>query len=302
MNFAGAAILALAGIAVAPAAGAQTCPPAAMSRDQLLQLKSSEFTVEDAERRHSLALDLVACLGSIDPTLRDGIAFEALAAWMRGKQLSPATVSAIRDQLLPQLAPDYPDASGVQRPFAILVLAEIARVDRVEQFMTAPQLQQLIDAGTGYLQSVRDYRGFDEREGWRHGVAHASDLMLQLAVNPRATKAQLDQLLGAIATQVAPPATHFYIYGEGDRLAQAVFYIASRKLHSPDDWRKWFERVAAPAPLASWRDAYTSQRGLAKRHNTMAFLSTLHLYVRESGAEFQALVLPSLVAAIKPLH
>jgi hypothetical protein len=100
MNFAGAAILALAGIAVAPAAGAQTCPPAAMSRDQLLQLKSSEFTVEDAERRHSLALDLVACLGSIDPTLRDGIAFEALAAWMRGKQLSPATVSAIRDQLL----------------------------------------------------------------------------------------------------------------------------------------------------------------------------------------------------------
>lgn len=302
MNFAGAAILALAGILVAPAVVAQTCPPASMSRDQLQQLKSSEFAVEDAGRRQSLALDLVACLGSVDPALRDGIAFEGLAAWMRGKQLSPATVSAIRDQLVPQLAPDYPDPSGVQRPFAILVLAEVARVDRVEQFMTAPQLQQLIDAGTRYMQSVADYRGYDEREGWRHGVAHASDLMLQLAVNPRATKAQLDQMLGAIATQVAPAATHFYIYGEGDRLAQAVFYIASRKLHSADDWRRWFERVAAPAPLASWRDAYTSQRGLAKRHNTMAFLSALHLYVRESGAEFQAVVLPSLVAAIKPLQ
>jgi hypothetical protein len=33
----------------------------------------------------------------------------------------------------------------------------------------------------------------------------------------------------------------------------------------------------------------------------MAFLSSLYLYVRESGADFQELVLPSLVAAIKPL-
>jgi hypothetical protein len=220
---------------------------------------------------------------------------------MRGKQLSATTVSAIRDRLLPQLAPNYPDPAGVQRPFAVLTLAEVTRVDRVEPFMTELQLQQLVDAGTRYLQSVRDYRGFDESEGWRHGVAHASDLMLQLAVNPRTTKAQLDQMLAAIATQIAPAGEHVYIYGEGRRLAQAAFYIAKRKLHTADEWRKWFEQAAAPAPLASWRDAYTSQRGLAKHHNTMEFLTTLYLYVRESGAEFQELVAPAIVAAIKPL-
>jgi len=256
---------------------AQTCPPAGMSREQLLELKSHEFKLSDTARR------------------------QALAAWMRDKQLSPATVGAIRDQLVAQLAPDYPDPTGVKRPFAALVLAEVARVDRVEQFMTAQQLQQLVDAGTRYLQSVRDYRGFDEREGWRHGVAHSSDLMLQLAVNPRTTKAQLDQMLAAIASQVAPPGEHSYIYGEGDRLAQAVFYIAKRKLHTAEEWRKWFEQVAAPAPLANWGDAWTSQRGIAKHHNTMQFLTTLYLYVRESGAEFQELVVPSIVAAIKPL-
>jgi hypothetical protein len=148
---------------------------------------------------------------------------------------------------------------------------------------------------------VRDYRGFDAREGWRHGVAHSSDLMLQLAVNPRTTKAQLDQMLAAIASQIAPAGEHSYIYGEGDRLAQAVFYIAKRKLHTADEWRKWFEQVAAPAPLANWRDAWTSQSGIAKHHNTMQFLTTLYLYVRESGTEFQDLVVPAIVAAIKPL-
>jgi hypothetical protein len=295
------ASLALAGILLASTTIGQTCPPAAMSREQLLELKAHEFAVADANRRQSLALDLVACLGSTDPTVRDEIAFEALAAWMRDKKLSAATVNTLLERLLPQLAPGYPDPAGVLQPFATLVLAEVARFDRVEPFMTDRQLQQLVDAGTRYLQSVRDYRGFDEREGWRHGLPHSCDLMLQLAVNTRTSKAQLDQMLAAIAKQVAPAGEHFYIYGEGDRLAQAVFYIASRKMHTADEWRKWFEQVAAPAPLANWRDAYTSQHGLAKHHNTMAFLTTLYLYVRESGAEFQAVVLPSLVAAIKPL-
>jgi hypothetical protein len=296
-----AAILALAGILLAAAAGAQTCPPAGTSREQLLELKSKEFAVADDARRQSLALDLLACLGSPDPQLRDGIAFEALSTWMRGQKVSAATVTQMLDRLLPQLAPDHPDPAGVQRPFAVLVLAEVVRFDRVEQFMTDRQLQQVVDASTRYLQSVRDYRGFDEREGWRHGVAHASDVMLQLAVNPRTSKAQLDQMLAAIAAQVAPAGEHFYIYGEGDRLAQAVFYIAKRKLHTADEWGKWFAQVAAPAPLASWGDAWTSQRGIAKRHNTWQFLTTLYVYVRESGPEFQALVLPSIVAAIKPL-
>ena len=301
MHHTAAASLTLAGILLASTVLGQTCPPGGMSRAQLVELKSHEFELSDTARRQALALDLVACLGSTDPTLRDGIAFEALAAWMRGKQLTPATVGAIRDRLVAQLAPDHPDPAGVQRPFAVLTLAEVARVDRVEQFMTDQQLQQLVDAGTRYLRSVRDYRGFDEREGWRHGVAHSSDLMLQLAVNPRITQPQLDQMLAAIATQIAPAGEHSYTYGEGERLAQAVFYIAKRKLHTTDEWRKWFEQVSAPAPLANWGDAWISQRGIAKHHNTMQFLTTLYLYVRESGADFQELVLPSIVAAIKPL-
>jgi hypothetical protein len=302
MNRTAAATLTFAGILFASTARAEACPPTGMSREQLVDLQAHEFAVAHSARRQALALDLVACLGSADPTLRDKIAFEALAAWMRGKQLTAATVDAIRGRLLPQLAPHFPDPTGVQQPFAVLVMAEVVRFDRIEPFMTDQQLQQLVDASARYLQSVRDYRGFDEREGWRHGVAHSSDLILQLAVNPRTSKAQLDEMLAAIASQIAPSGEHFYVYGEGNRLAQAVFYIAKRKLHTADEWRKWFEQVAAPAPLAKWADAWTSQRGLAKHHNTMAFLRALYVYVRESGAEFQELVLPSIVAAIKQLQ
>ena len=59
--------------------------------------------------------------------------------------------------------------------------------------------------------------------------------------------------------------------------------------------------MSAPAPLKSWQDAWTSQAGIAKHQNTMQFLSMLYLYVRESGPDFQELVLPSITAAIKPM-
>jgi hypothetical protein len=59
--------------------------------------------------------------------------------------------------------------------------------------------------------------------------------------------------------------------------------------------------VSAPAPLANWQEAWTSQRGIAKHQNTMQFLSMLYLYVSENGQEFKDRVLPSIVAAIKPM-
>lgn len=170
-----ATALALAAIMLASGVHAQTCPPAAMSREQLVELKSHEFALPDAARRQALALDLLPCLGSTDPQLRDGIAFEALlSTWMRDKQLSAATVGTVLERLVAQLTPDQPDPAGVQRPFAVLTLAEVVRFDRIAPFMTDRQLQQLVEAGTRYLESIRDYRGFDERDGWRHAVAHAS--------------------------------------------------------------------------------------------------------------------------------
>jgi hypothetical protein len=174
MNRTAATCLALAGFLFASTALAAACPPTGMSRQQLVDLQAQEFAVADDARRQALALDLVPCLGSADSTLRDKIAFEALAAWMRGKQLTAMTVGAVRDRLLPQLAPDFPDPTGFQQPFAVLVMAEVVRVDRVDPVMNDQQLRQLVDASTRYLQAVRDYRGFDEREGWRHGYRFQS--------------------------------------------------------------------------------------------------------------------------------
>jgi hypothetical protein len=285
-------------LAAMPLAATAACPPAGWTTGQLEALKIAGFELVDDARRQALALDLRSCLADPDPLLRDSIAFEAYFTWLRADKLDLATRIALFDELLPAIAVDAGDAAGFRQPFSALVLAELARADRKSPYLSAAQRARLIEAGASYLESVRDYRGYDSKAGWRHGVAHGSDLLMQLALNGQLDKAQLDRMLAAIRVQVAPPGEHFYVYGEPERLAAPVLFAAKRGLHSREDWAAWFRTLSDPAPLATWAEAYRSNAGLARRHNTRAFLLVLYSEVRDSKDEQLLKLLPAVNAAL----
>jgi hypothetical protein len=267
--------------AMANAQSADSCPPAGWTSLRLAALKGDKFAIDDTATRRALALALTSCLGDPNPALRDGIAYEALATWMRAGLLERQALVDLRDRLLPMLVD--PDPQGFRGPFAALVLAEVARTDRINPWMPATEREMLVQTATKYLAGIQDYRAFNGTEGFRHGVAHGADLALQLALNPAITKPQLDRLLAAIATQVAPKPLVSYVAGEPDRLARPVLFIAQRGLHTDEEWKGWFAEVMSPKPMAAWDEAFRTELGLAKRHNTRAFL--LSLYASATGTE-----------------
>lgn len=278
------------------------CPPAGSTVGDLQQLKAQGWKLADDAQRQTLALALLPCLGDADPALRDGIAFEGLSAWLRGKQLTPATQLAIYQSQMAQLAVASPDAAGFAKPFAALVLSEVARADRLVPVLSPAERAALVATGADYLGQVTDYRGFTAGQGWRHAVAHAADLMLQLALNPAVDANQLRRILTAVQSQIAPPGEHFYIYGEGDRLARPVLYAARRGLLDAGFWKDYLATLASPAPLKSWDDAFTTQSGLARLHNVKAFLRALDAGVRASGdAQVLAAFDTALPQALKGL-
>jgi hypothetical protein len=227
-------------------------------------------------------LALLTCLGDPDPNVRDKIAFERLSAAMRKGDVDRDTLATIESRLLKLVAD--PDPHGVQRPFAILTLAEVVRTDRIKPWMSEVDRDVMVKAAADYLSTLTDYRAFDNKAGFRHGVAHGADLAMQLALNSAVTKPQLDQLLAAIATQITPKdPTIAYWAGEPDRLARPVLFIAQRKLHSEAEWKAWFEKAMDPKPLTSWDQAFTSELGIKKHHNVRAFL--LSLFATASTSE-----------------
>jgi hypothetical protein len=294
-----AACLAATLIISAPAHAA--CPPPDESVESLTALKQSGFELDDAARRNALARDLLDCLADPDPTLRDGIGFEAYSVWLRGDLLEVATRVHMLEVLSAAMSSPTPDPAGFHAPFAALVLSEVARSDRIAPWMSQAQRAELVDAAARYVESVRDYRGFDPVQGWRHGVAHGADLLMQLGLNPALERPALDRLLAAIARQVAPVGEHAYVDGESERLARALLFIAQRGLHDDAAWKAWFDALVQPTPLASWSEAYASRAGLAKRHNLLSFLRVAYVGAREGGdPKFEVLV-PHLREAMKAL-
>lgn len=270
------------------------CPPEGTDASSLALLKETRFAVDD-DTRQTLALALLDCLSSPDPKLRDGIAYEAFTEWLRAGQFTPELRAQVRDRLYAML--EQPDEEGFRQPFAALVLSEVARTDRLGMWMTSTERLAMVKAATRYLSSVQDYRGFDDAQGWRHAVAHGSDWLLQLALNPAVERAQLDQILAALATQVVPEAPHAYVFGEPGRLARPVLAIARRGLLSEADWNAWLGGL--PTRIGNPAQAYADSGWLARRHDLLAFLSGLYLEADQSGdARIQGLKVP-VVAALK---
>jgi hypothetical protein len=274
------------------------CPPSGMDKAKLLSLKSANWEIADADARDRLVIEVTQCLGSPDPVLRDEIAFEALYHYLRGGLVSDAAKVRLASKLQAQMA--GPDPQGFRRPFAALALAEVARADRIAAFLTPEQRKSMLESATGYMRSISDYRGFDPQAGYRHAVAHASDLMLQLVLNPALGRDDLVSIRDALASQIAPRGQS-YITGESERLVRPILFMAQRGVFSEAEWTAWFAQVAGPGELGTWDNWFRNTDGISRKHNLSGFLSLIYVNVDLAENPGLAALRPVVTQAIKSL-
>ena len=292
-----ALVLAMLFAFAAAPAFAQDC--AGMPPAEREALKAKAFAIEAPRQRGEISRALVECLGDTDPAVRDEFAFAGISTMLRAGALDPKQTRALMTALYASL--DAPaDAAGVRRPFAALALSEVARADRIAPFLKDKERAQMVARATAYIMSVSDYRGFDDVEGWRHGVAHGADWLLQLALNAKVDRSALESIVAAAATQIAP-AAHSYIYGEHERLARPVLFAARRTELAGHDWSAFAETLADPAPMKAWTEAFSSEAGLARLHNLKAFFTALYVATATSDDAALAPLQDASLAALKQL-
>jgi hypothetical protein len=271
-------------------------------KQSLITLKTNKFMIDSNVKKEVLVMQLLHCLAHPDAKIRDGVAFEALSYWLRTDQLNQLIHIEMFNFLTHVLVTKVDDSNGVYQSFSMLVLSEVARVDRKTPFLTPKQRDYLVNVGTDYLTHLKDYRGFSDNIGWRHGVAHSSDLMLQLALNPAINKPQLDIILKSLASQIIAHQQHSYVNGEPKRIAMAVLYVFLRGEYSIDDWNDWLNKTVEPFPFKQWQHVYQSEKGLIKLHNTQSFLYALYATIKSSDNQRLIQMVPALEKAIKDVN
>lgn len=282
-------VMALAAVMHAPAAAQELPEPGEpFSFCERLARTVPERILRAEEQRQpprGIVLDIAACLGHPDPELRDAFAYTTLAELLRGGQVSEGERRELLHTLLTNLNSYVEDPNGFLKPFTILALSEVARTDRIQPWMSAGEREQLLEAGAGYLEGVMDYRGFREGEGWRHGVAHGADLLMQLSLNRATRREGGDRVLKAVAAQIASDTAPAYVFDEPRRLSRPLLALVERDLYSEEELTAWFEALAQPAPLDDWGEAFTSESALARRHNLRAFGYVVLAAANESAEE-----------------
>jgi Protein of unknown function (DUF2785) len=269
------------------------CETEQWPRAALVKLKADAFVIEDDTARFQAATHLLGCLTSPDPQLRDGVAFEAFSAWFRQNKFNTEQLNTLYVLLSAQL--QVVDAEGFNQPFTALVLSELARTDRVRPWMSTEQRLTMVQQANAYMKSIRDYRGFEPDSGWRHGVAHAADWLLQLSVNSLVDAPQVLTLTDAVAAQVTADNQHSYTFGEPGRLARPVLFAARRGVRTQAEWEAWMKALTDRLEPAK---AYRDREWLVKRHNLAAFFQVLYLETDISAEKeldgFKAAVFASL--------
>jgi hypothetical protein len=207
----------------------------------------NDYAIPEELSHSEMTKTLFGYLGSIDPELRDEIAYIMYANWLKREMYS-------KDEI---------------------------RTHLKKQLLDKEQIQFTITKAVWYLDAEKDPRRYIPVTGWVHALAHTTDLMLVLGKNRFIEKGDLEKLLRTIAKKLIHSMNWVHIHGEDDCLANAVMASLRREMVTTEfhaDWVKSFTE-----PERSWNGAYTDEDLAKVFHNVRNFLRSIFEAIRNSN-------------------
>lgn len=254
----------------------------------------------------SLTAKLFEYLGSSDPELRDEIAYETFANFLKREYYSEEEIAIYIASLLANLEIGIGEMgtdSVFLRSFSILFLAEIIHTDNQALQLKKPIIKTILEKGLWYLEAERDLRGYVLDKGWAHALAHTADLFLVLGQNTHTGSREHHRILYAIGKKLIQSTGWIYLYGEDDRLSRAVVEILRRDTLSMAFVKKWLAFFLEPDEKDR-AVAWTKEESWHAFFNVRNFLRSLYLQVSTEdelpGQELHERMILETVQKLRP--
>jgi len=229
---------------------------------------AADFAMPAEPSPADLVDELLGALCSQDPVLRDEQAYPVLASWIVAGHLDGELI-ALGDTTLRL----FGRAEIQARTFAALILAALIHRDTAAGTLDAGTVLRWRDGFADWWLAETDLRGWDDKLGWLHAVAHGADVVGELGQSPRLDGDQLSGLLDLACSRLLSPTGYVFAHQEDDRVALAVATVLTRPEMSPaaatgwlDPVRRYFE-AGRPGPVP------------IPAANTMRTLRSLYLMV-----------------------
>lgn len=193
-------------------------------------VEAADCAVPTGRPMEELVRGLSAALADPDPLVRDGAAYSVLATW-----ISRGVIDAPRRlELGDEMAARFSDREIQARTFAPLVLDMLVEKGDFRE--------SWVDAFARWYPAETDLRGYDEKLGWLHAVAHGADLLDRFGRHPDVAPTRMLDLASA---RLTAPTAHIWDQLEDDRLARAIAHVLTRPDISERDATAWLDPVGA---------------------------------------------------------
>lgn len=107
------------------------------------------------------------------------------------------------------------------RSFTTLLLALILYKDNEENFLPQGILDKIKENMILYINAERDLRGFVPKKGWAHSIAHASDVVDELAKSKKIDQESGLALLHSLLDKIYVHQS-VYVHDEDERISNAI--------------------------------------------------------------------------------
>ncbi|MFI7060569.1 DUF2785 domain-containing protein [Kribbella sp. NPDC050124] len=190
------------------------------------RVRADGFAVPTDRPLTDLVAELSGLLRSPDPVLRDVQAYPTLATWIGRGDLSTDQLRGLGDEMVTRFA----DPEVQARTFAPLILRAIVSAGVFEATWVPPFERWYV--------AEEDLRGYDDKLGWLHAVAHGADLLGTLGLHSAVEPVQMLRLgIGRLLT----PTPYVVRDMEDDRLGYALAATLTRSDLTETDATEWLD-------------------------------------------------------------
>jgi hypothetical protein len=218
-------------------------------KEKLQALDKNKFRLSSNDKLELLITEMLLHIGTTDSLLRDDLIYTAFATWiLEYNILSPEQLQGLLQQILGKqhmfhnIGEKNTD-TVFRRSFSVLLLPLILIRHRSQPFLTLEEIYQIKEKLLCYLSSEKDLRGFVNKKGWAHAIAHAADALDDLVQCTEIGEKDLREILMAIQTIISTEDIA-YTCGEDERMVTVATAIINRKLLPDTEFVKWIQGFA----------------------------------------------------------
>lgn len=245
-------------------------------KEKLILIKENGY--EAPPDTFDMVREMLNNIGSLDAQLRDELIYTTLSHWIPGHSLTTDELEQIlpvvldKNHLLFKLGETNTD-SVFTRSFSMLVIPLLFVRHRESPFLSKDQIHQIKEKVFYNVQEERDYRGYDEENGWAHAIAHAADALDDLAQCSELDKNDLLTILNLVYEKMTIT-DRIYSDGEDERMVKPIISVLNRKILSQTYVEQWIQSFGDVEKNLEFLPAFK------RKTNIKNFLKSLYFRVK----------------------